>query len=174
MTREHPDPSVPPAFLASAGALIVLTIVAAAYVRWTGDGTVKVQPSPAVVTASLQFEDEPGGGVLIRSTPTADPSGGVAIHRIAPGEDNFIRGTMRTFARDRKRQNVGTTAPFLLSYRADGRLSLEDPSTGRKVDLEAFGPPNSSAFAKLLGPARRGELRTLADGGSSPRAAAPH
>ena len=38
---------------------------------------------------------------------------------------------------------------------ADGRLTLNDPSTGHVVALEAFGPDNARAFARLL-PALRG------------------
>ena len=33
---------------------------------------------------------------------------------------------------------------------ADGRLTLVDPGTGRRVDLESFGPTNSAVFAQLL------------------------
>jgi hypothetical protein len=29
-------------------------------------------------------------------------------------------------------------------------LSLDDPSTGRHVDLEVFGPTNAGAFADIL------------------------
>ena len=37
------------------------------------------------------------------------------------------------------------------------RLSLEDETTGRRVELNAFGPTNAGAFARLLreGPAGR-------------------
>jgi hypothetical protein len=38
--------------------------------------------------------------------------------------------------------------------RADGRLTLRDPSTGRIVDLESFGPTNAGEFAHLLAAAR--------------------
>jgi hypothetical protein len=33
---------------------------------------------------------------------------------------------------------------------ANGTLSLEDPETGRKVPLDAFGPDNAGAFAAIL------------------------
>jgi hypothetical protein len=33
--------------------------------------------------------------------------------------------------------------------RADGRLTLLDPSTQQRIDLEAFGPSNASVFAGL-------------------------
>ena len=40
--------------------------------------------------------------------------------------------------------------PSELIGRADGRLTLEDPTTGRRVDLESFGPTNAGVFAQLL------------------------
>ena len=56
---------------------------------------------------------------------------------------------------------------FGLIGRADGRLTLEDPATGRRVDLESFGPTNAAVFAQILdGPGadamtERGLLRSL-------------
>jgi hypothetical protein len=32
----------------------------------------------------------------------------------------------------------------------DGRLTLQDPATGRNLDLLAFGPTNAALFARLL------------------------
>jgi putative photosynthetic complex assembly protein len=40
--------------------------------------------------------------------------------------------------------------PFRLALHADGRLTLEDPATSRTIELQAFGPANSGAFARLL------------------------
>jgi putative photosynthetic complex assembly protein len=38
----------------------------------------------------------------------------------------------------------------MLTRWADGRISLEDPETGRVIELDAFGPTNGEAFAQLL------------------------
>jgi hypothetical protein len=32
----------------------------------------------------------------------------------------------------------------------DGRLTLDDPVSGRRLDLEAFGRDNAGAYAALL------------------------
>jgi hypothetical protein len=40
-------------------------------------------------------------------------------------------------------------APMQLLGRADGRLTLLDPSTQQRIDLEAFGPSNAAVFAGL-------------------------
>ena len=34
--------------------------------------------------------------------------------------------------------------------RFDGGLTIEDGSTGRRIDLQAFGPTNANTFAQLL------------------------
>ncbi|MFY7781768.1 MAG: photosynthetic complex assembly protein PuhC, partial [Tagaea sp.] len=52
--------------------------------------------------------------------------------------------------------------PFRLSMWRDGSLVLDDPATGRRVDLRAFGATNRDAFARLLprsGVALAGETR---------------
>ena len=56
----------------------------------------------------------------------------------------------RGLARERKRKGLGPELPFELIGRADGRLTLADPGTGRRVDLDSFGPDNSAVFASLM------------------------
>ena len=72
------------------------------------------------------------------------------VETVAPGTNGFLRGTMRGLARERKRQGIGAELPFRMIGRADGRLTLEDPGTGRRVDLGSFGPTNAAAFARLM------------------------
>ena len=72
-------------------------------------------------------------------------------------------------ARDRRSRGVGPEAPFLLVRSTGGGLFLEDPQTGRRIGLDAFGPTNSGAFARLLD-ARPGSYptapaTTIAQGG---------
>jgi putative photosynthetic complex assembly protein len=69
---------------------------------------------------------------------------------LAPGEDGFIRATLRGLARERRRGDLGAEAPFRLASWPDGGLSLEDTATGRTLDLRAFGPTQAEAFARLL------------------------
>jgi len=69
---------------------------------------------------------------------------------VAPGTNGFLRGTLRGLARERKRQGIGPEAPFRLTAHDDGRLTLADPATGRRVDLESFGPTNAAVFSQLL------------------------
>ena len=49
-------------------------------------------------------------------------------------------------------KEVNQTIPFELIARADGRLTLLDPATGNRIDLESFGKDNVIEFAVLLKP----------------------
>ncbi|MFN5254812.1 MAG: photosynthetic complex assembly protein PuhC, partial [Limnohabitans sp.] len=65
------------------------------------------------------------------------------------GEQGFLRSTLRALARERQREKISAEAPFLLIGRTDGRLTLLDPATGQRIDLESFGPSNAAVFAGL-------------------------
>jgi putative photosynthetic complex assembly protein len=106
-------------------------------------------PDPASATAvasrGLRFVDQTDGTVAV-----LDAADARVIEVIASGQENFVRGALRGFARERRRQDIGAEPPFLLTRWTDGRLSLDDPSTGRHVELSAFGPTNAEAFGRLL------------------------
>jgi putative photosynthetic complex assembly protein len=57
---------------------------------------------------------------------------------------------MRGLARFRKRDEIGDRPSFKLTHWSDGRVSLEDPTTNRTIELDAFGSTNVGVFAKLL------------------------
>jgi putative photosynthetic complex assembly protein len=101
--------------------------------------------TPATTMRRLHFDDRADGSVLVRDHDDAKHT--VVI---APGSDGFLRATVRTFARERKRSQLTAEQPFVLTAHADGRLSLLDPSTQRRVELSAFGPTNIERFARLL------------------------
>lgn len=134
----------PRAPLYGAAALVLVAILAVAFVRLTGTGASRLPESPAVQVRELRFEDRADGGIDV-----IDARAGQRID-VVTGTNGFMRGTLRGLARERKRAGVGPVAPFVLTARADGRLTLEDPSTGRHVDLESFGPTNTATFAQLL------------------------
>jgi putative photosynthetic complex assembly protein len=107
-------------------------------------------PATAVVERyEINFVDRSNGAIEVYSPGRAAP-----IDTLLPGSEGFIRGVLRGLARERRAEGVGTQPWFRLTRWADGRLSLDDPSTGRHVDLEVFGPQNSAAFARLLIAAR--------------------
>lgn len=96
----------------------------------------------AVAQRTLHFEDRADGAVIVR-----EDAGQVAVFE---GEQGFLRGILRSFARSRRLDGLDATAPFRLVAWDDGRLTLTDSATGQRVDLEAFGPTNFAVFERLL------------------------
>ena len=143
----------PRAPLIAVGSLVVASLLAVAAVRFTGVGLVKAADAPALAVREFRFEDRPDGSIVV-----LDASGKQLIDTVAPGTNGFLRGTMRGLARERMRQGVSPQLPFRMIGRADGKLTLEDPGTGRRVDLGSFGPTNAAVFAQIMvspDPARR-------------------
>ena len=104
-----------------------------------------MQQGTVVVARNLLFEDRSDGAVVVREAGSQVPL------EVMEGENGFLRGTLRGFARSRRGEQVGRDVPFRLAKWSDGRLTLDDPATGRHVELLAFGPSNAGVFAKLLG-----------------------
>jgi putative photosynthetic complex assembly protein len=144
----HDDPQphgdlVPGGILKAIGLLLLLSVAAVAAVRLSGI-EIRAPDAAAVETRALRFADQPDGSIAV-----IDASSGAAVTRIS-GEGGFIRGALRALARERKLRGLDGSAPFLLIARADGRLTLEDPATGQRIDLESFGPQHAGAFGRLL------------------------
>ncbi len=140
--RDHPLPTAP---ILAAGALVGFALLAVAAVRVAGWNASQAEDAAPVAARDLRFADQPDGGIAV-----IDAASGRQIDVVLPGTSGFLRGTLRGLARDRKRQDIGEEPPFRLIGRADGRLTLLDPATGRRVDLESFGPTNTDAFARYL------------------------
>ena len=127
---------------ATAG-LLSFTLMAVALVRITGQGPDQLAAA-TVSERLLRFEDAAGGGVAV-----IDGETGKLLTTIT-GEQGFFRGAVRALARDRIARKIGAEEPFKLISRADGRLTLFDPVSGQRVDLESFGPTNAAVFAQFL------------------------
>ncbi len=139
----EPNPNAWPAPIVAGAALMLATIVVAAAVRLSGM-PIHAPDAPPVVVRELRFTDQPDGSIAV-----IDAAKGQQFASIE-GQAGFVRGTLRGLARERHRESIGEEQPFELIGRADGRLTLIDPSTHRRVDLESFGPTNAAAFARLL------------------------
>jgi putative photosynthetic complex assembly protein len=124
--------------------LVVLSFAVIVFARVTGIGVMGVPASPVTSSISLTFEDRDDGSVIVR-----DGTGRV-LETIPVSADGFIRGAMRSMARDRRKSGLGSEVPFILERRENGRLGLSDPATGGRLELDAFGPSNSGAFARFL------------------------
>jgi len=128
--------------MAWVGIMLLAMLVAVGLARWSGldprtpDAAVQWQ-------RDLQFRDVAGGDIAVLDHRT-----GQQVAQFS-GEQGFLRSTLRALARERHRESMSGDAPFVLIGRTDGRLTLQDPSTGQRIDLESFGPSNAAVFASL-------------------------
>ena len=123
-------------------ATVVIAVTAAA--AGAANHAARPEQSGQVVAASdLRFEDRSDGAVL-----AVAPDGHTV--EVFEGEQGFLRGVLRGFARSRHLADLDPATPFRLTRWSDGRLTLDDPADGRHVELIAFGPTNAGVFAKLL------------------------
>ena len=136
---------VPRFALVTAAVLVLATTIFAGVAKRTGFGTTHVPASTAVQVRHLRFADQANGSVEVW-----DADAGQVISTFAPGTNAFARATLRGLARERKRESFGAEVPFTLTRWADGRLSLDDPTTTRHIDLEVFGPTNTAVFSNLM------------------------
>ncbi|MCP4637111.1 MAG: photosynthetic complex assembly protein PuhC [Methyloversatilis sp.] len=139
----HSAPALPRWPLLAIGLMLAGVLAAVALVRVSGT-PIAAPDAPAIAERALRFEDRPDGSIAVIDART-----GTQIDAFV-GEQGFVRGTLRGLVRERRRQQIGPEQPFSLVARADGRLTLIDPGTARRVDLESFGPVNAGAFGRLL------------------------
>lgn len=143
--RNPSDRRFPRGPLIGAGLLVALAVTGASVASFAGIGATRVVNSKPVTIRELRFEDRPDGGVAVISAASNQ-----TIEVISPGQDGFVRIVLRGLARDRMRKEQDRQNPFRLTRWEDGRLSVEDPMTGRSVDLGAFGSANAASFARLM------------------------
>lgn len=150
------EASPPRGILLAAVLLIGCTLALVAFVRISrGTASTSIDAAhsagaTAVVSRELRFLDRDDGSVAILAAP-----GGAVVDVLPPGSNGFVRGVMRGLARDRRARAIDSTPPFRITRWSDGRLSLEDPANDRVIDLGAFGPTNTKAFADILDAASR-------------------
>jgi len=152
----RPD-SFPRWVLMCAGGMVAFSLISVGLVRLTGNGPDQ-RPAAAQQERQLRFEDRPDGSIAI-----TDARSGALVSSVQ-GEQGFVRGALRALARERKARGLGAEQPFQLMQRTDGGLTLYDPATSKRIDLEAFGPSNAENFARLLNdppPARPAPLPAM-------------
>ncbi|MCG6897627.1 MAG: phosphonoacetaldehyde hydrolase [Thiocapsa sp.] len=144
---EFHDRPFPRGVLIAVASLIGFTILAIAVARLSGFDPSQ-GPRPAEVAGRDLLFIEIGQGELA----VHDAASGSLLETLPAGEDGFIRGVLRTLARERRIHDVEPDAPFRLSLREDGHVTLEDRTTDFFVDLKAFGATNEAAFGRFLSP----------------------
>jgi len=143
-TTPHMPRAILPKHIALVLGLVMLaTLILVAVVRFSGVD-IRYADSPSQQVRLLRFADMDNGDIGV-----INAQDGSELARFS-GEQGFMRGALRAMARERKRRDIGPMDPFELHARTDGRLTLIDPATHMRLDLESFGPTNAGLFAQLL------------------------
>jgi putative photosynthetic complex assembly protein len=140
--KSSPD-HFPQWVLYCAAGIIAFSLISVGLIRMTGNGPDQRAAAPTV-QRSLVFQDQKDGGVRVEDGVTGETL------TVLQGEQGFVRGTLRALTRERYSRGIGSEMPFDVVARVDGRVTLMDPSTGHKIDLESFGPTNVAEFARFL------------------------
>lgn len=127
------------------GAIVIMTVATVAAMRLSGFEPDTKVDSEVVHQVALRFVDVGGGEVHVFEQSTDSH-----IATLEPAEDSFIRGVMRSMARERRSRDIDMTPPFRLVSYADGSMVIEDPSVGTYINLVAFGQTNIGSFNTLL------------------------
>lgn len=143
--HHHHHTQFPKGVLWAAAALIAFSIALAGLGRMTGVGTLENPEAAPRAVFALHFADRADGSVAITDAET-----GALVLALEPGTNGFARSVLRGLARERKLEAIGQTVPFHVASWADGRLTLEDPATGRVVELNAFGATQIETFARIV------------------------
>ncbi|BAM91868.1 conserved hypothetical protein [Bradyrhizobium oligotrophicum S58] len=136
---------IPKGALRAAFALVAFALLAASVGRLTGLGTVRTDHVVAVQSAAMRFEDRADGGISVVS-----PDSSRIVGVVEAGGDGLLRTVLRSMAFDRRRHSIGSGPAFTISRWSDGHLTLDDPATGRRVDLAPFGTDNMRRFTELM------------------------
>jgi len=145
MAQARQHQRFPRGALLGAGALIAFAFCAVGFARTSGIGIAHVPSAEPILSRELRFVDRDDGAVVVD-----DVRSNRTIAVLMPGTNGFVRGVMRSFARERRRENDGPEPPFLLTRWNDGRLTIEDSATHEQIELISFGPTNLAAFAQFL------------------------
>ncbi len=139
-------PMLTPVPLALCCGLAILSLALATFARLTDVGVLRMPPTPVLEYRELAFRDLSERGVEV-----IDPTTGTVLTRLARSEGGgFVQNVLSGMNVDRKRQGTPGEAPYRIARHADGRLYLNDPSTGRRQTVDAFGATQTAVFARLL------------------------
>jgi hypothetical protein len=148
--RSHAEShAIPRAPIVAAGALVLVSLLAVAGARHGRCGHQRQRarrrsPSPPpsrrvskTATTVPWWCSEAGSGRVLMPWPSPAPAAFCAA-RCAPWCANAASMAWAPNSRS------------ACMAHPDGRLTLEDPATGRRMDLSAFGPSNAAVFARVL------------------------
>jgi len=136
---------VPRGPLIGAALLVALVFGVAIQARMSGK-TASEEPVTAVAQQrEVRFEMQ-GDGTL----SVYDVGQGREIARLASEKNGFIFGMLRGINQKRAVAHTDSTTPFRITRWQDGRMTLDDPSTGMHIAVSSFGPTQVESFQQLF------------------------
>ena len=128
-------------------ALVLFSLAVTVVVVMTGNGQNYTPKTPPASVAQLLFEDHEDGRVTVIDAATER-----TLVEYQATEGVFVRGIMRTVARQRRIRGLGEgrDVPVELARMEDGQLWLSDPLSELQFFLGAFGGDNVALFDDIL------------------------
>lgn len=145
MAGHHHNHKIPRGALYGAFAIVLATIVASAFGRATGEGVVAAPSPDPTATREFRFDRDAEGAVAVYTLEAAEP-----MIVLPADEAGFIAGVLRGLEYERRVRGIDATEGYRLIRSKDGRLTLLDLATDRRIELRGFGRDNYEAFQRLM------------------------
>jgi len=143
--RDPHDLSPPKPLLYAIFAMVLITIAIVGTYRLLGlqpDGAITAEATHSIEVRLIEHDSGDVDVILVET--------GEVIAAIPEDDSGFLRGMIRSLGRQRTISQVSLEAPYRLSRRKDGTLTLDDPLTDESIALRAYGPDNRKQVATLL------------------------
>ena len=136
---------VPRGPLIGAFLLVVLVFGVAIQARVAGR-TASEEPVTAVAQQrDVRFDLQDDGTIAV-----FDVGQNREIARLSSEKNGFIVGMLRGIKQKRDVARTDASTPFRITRWQDGRMTLDDPSTGMHVAVSSFGPTQVESFRQLF------------------------
>jgi putative photosynthetic complex assembly protein len=136
---------VPRLPLIGAAVLALLAYTMAVSARVYGVGKSNEAVSVPMVERSIRFTTEKDGSLTVLDVNT----GRDIVHLTQDG-NGFLFGALRGIAYKRSIAKVSAETPFALTRWQNGKITLDDPTTGMHIAVNSFGPTQVASFEQLF------------------------
>ncbi|MEL6196749.1 MAG: photosynthetic complex assembly protein PuhC [Pseudomonadota bacterium] len=128
------------------GLVMVLTLILTTVATLSRDPAPRAATHDTPIHASRTVTFEPvDSGLIVRDVDT-----GEEVAALIDADGGFIHNVVRVLNKERRRYGVGPDEPYAITGYINGRVSITDLSTGRVIDINAFGSNQVDSFRNLL------------------------
>ena len=107
---------------------------------------INVSPNSTIISSKLIYIEQSDD----LETRILNENGAILVE-YPKDKETFVSTILRVINRDRIKRNIDKSGPLILQKKDNGRISIFDPSSGKEVDLMAFGEDNILVFRDILG-----------------------